>query len=76
MLEVKDIQKNLVKQIKFELIEQDLNQSKLADMLDVDTSYISDVFNGKRGLSLKFLVRVCNVLNLTPNFKLDRLHWE
>lgn len=44
-----------VKQIKKQMIEKDLNFSKLADNLGVSKSYISAIINGKKTITKRIL---------------------
>lgn len=44
-----------IKQIKKQMIEKDLNFSKLADNLGVSRSYISSIINGKRALTKRIV---------------------
>lgn len=44
-----------VKQIKKQMIEKDLNFSKLADKLGVSRAYISSIINGKRTVTKRIL---------------------
>ena len=44
-----------VKQIKKQMIEKDLNFSKLADNLGVSRAYISAIINGKKTITKRIL---------------------
>ena len=44
-----------IKQIKKQMIEKDLNFSKLADNLGVSRAYISSIINGKRTVTKRVL---------------------
>lgn len=44
-----------IKQIKKQMIEKDLNFSKLADILGVSRAYISSIINGKRTVTKRIL---------------------
>lgn len=44
-----------IKQIKKQMIEKDLNFSKLADNLGVSRAYISSIINGKRTVTKRIL---------------------
>jgi len=45
-----------------------MSQGELAMKLKVDSSYVSYVLNGKRGLTIERLHEVCDLFQTTPNY--------
>lgn len=58
------------KRIREIRLSKKLTQENLADAVDVNTSHISNVENGKVKISLTTLVSVCNALNVTLDYLL------
>ncbi len=46
--------------------QQKLTQTDLAGMAETDRSFISDVENGKRNLSINTFIRICQALEIQP----------
>lgn len=47
--------------------EQQITQRELAEMVDVCTSHISNIEQGKKPLSLPTLIAICNALSATAD---------
>lgn len=47
--------------------ERNLTQEKLAELIDVSVPYMSNIETGKKKLSMKVLVNLSFVLNVTPD---------
>ena len=45
-------------------------REKFAEKLDVSVSYLAELERGKTGISVKMLVKVCNVLGLSADYVL------
>ena len=45
-------------------------REKFAELLDVSVSYLAEVERGRTGISVKMLVKVCNVLGLSADYVL------
>ena len=45
-------------------------REKFAEKLDVSVSYLAEVERGRTGISVKMLVKVCNVLGLSADYVL------
>ena len=46
-------------------IELDITQEKLSELSELHTTYISDIENGKRNISMKSLEKIITGLNIT-----------
>lgn len=46
-------------------IELDITQEKLSELSELHTTYISDIENGKRNISMKSLEKIILGLNIT-----------
>lgn len=46
-------------------IELDITQEKLSELSELHTTYISDIENGKRNISMKSLEKIIVGLNIT-----------
>lgn len=58
-----------VKQLR---LEQGLSQEKLANIAGIDRTYIAQVENGKRNISIENIKKICDGLDVTlGNFFLD-----
>lgn len=55
------------RRIKKERKEQKITQQELAEKVDVCTSHISNIEQGKKPLSLPTLIAICNALNVTAD---------
>ena len=51
-------------------LSRDLTQAELAESLDVSTNYISEIENGKKGMSQDTLCRLCLTYHLSADFLL------
>lgn len=45
-------------------------REKFAEKLDVSVSYLAELERGRTGLSVKMLIKVCNVLGLSSDYVL------
>lgn len=45
-------------------------REKFAEKLDVSVSYLAELERGRTGISVKMLIRVCNVLGLSADYVL------
>ena len=45
-------------------------REKFAELLDVSVSYMAEVERGRTGISVKMLVKICNVLGLSADYVL------
>ena len=45
-------------------------REKFAELLDVSTSYMAEVERGRAGISVKTLIKICNVLGLSADYVL------
>ena len=45
-------------------------REKFAEVLDVSVSYLAELERGRTGISVKMLVKVCNVLGLSADYVL------
>ena len=45
-------------------------REKFAEKLDVSVSYLAELERGRTGISVKMLVKVCNVLGLSADYVL------
>ena len=52
-------------------LQQQLSQEKLAEMLDISTVHMSHIECGHVSMSLEILVRLCEILKVTPNHILN-----
>ena len=43
-------------------------REKFAELLDVSTSYMAEVERGKTGISVKLLIKICEVLGLSADY--------
>lgn len=43
-------------------------REKFAELLDVSVSYLAEVERGRTGISVKMLVKICNVLGLSADY--------
>ena len=61
-------------------------RERFAELLDVSVSYMAEVERGRTGISVKMLVKICNVLGLSADYllfgegrdedgqRMDRIH--
>ena len=45
-------------------------REKFAEKLDVSVSYLAELERGRTGISVKMLIRVCNILGLSADYVL------
>ncbi len=45
-------------------------REKFAELLDVSVSYLAELERGRTGISVKMLIKVCNVLGLSADYVL------
>lgn len=50
--------------------QNNLKQNALADILNISNNYLSSIECGKENPSLEILVRICNALQVTPDYLL------
>jgi len=43
-------------------------REKFAELLDVSVSYLAEVERGRTGISVKMLIKICNVLGLSADY--------
>lgn len=48
--------------------ELNLSRDQLAEMLGITSKFLGDIEHGNRGPSLKTLIRLCDVLNLSADY--------
>ena len=51
-------------------------REKFAEKLDVSVSYLAELERGRTGISVKMLIKVCNVLGLSADYVLFGLERE
>lgn len=44
------------------------SQLKLAEMLDISSNHLSSIETGKSDFSINVLIKLCDVLNVTPDY--------
>lgn len=62
---MEDLLFKLGKRIKFYRNEINVSQEKLAELTNLDRSYINGIENGKRNVSFLVLYRIAKVLNVS-----------
>lgn len=50
--------------------EMGYTREKFAELLDVSVSYMAEVERGRTGISVKMLVKICDVLGLSADYVL------
>ena len=50
--------------------EMGYTREKFAELLDVSVSYMAEVERGRTGISVKMLIKICNVLGLSADYVL------
>ena len=50
--------------------ERGYTREKFAEKLDVSVSYLAELERGRTGISVKMLIKVCNVLGLSADYVL------
>ena len=48
--------------------ERGYTREKFAEKLDVSVSYLAELERGRTGISVKMLIKVCNVLGLSSDY--------
>lgn len=48
--------------------EMGYTREKFAELLDVSVSYMAEVERGRTGISVKMLVKICNVLGISADY--------
>jgi len=48
--------------------QSNIKQNVLADIIGISNNYLSSIERGKEKPSLEILVRICNELNITPDY--------
>ncbi len=66
-----DISKNLGHKIKTIRKARNLTQSELAEMIDIDSKYISRIETGLSSPSLKTLEKLCEILKIDIGYLFD-----
>ncbi len=61
---------SLGKRIKEERLKLNLTQEKLAESVDISTSYMGQIERGERNVTLDTLVRITNKLNVSIDYLL------
>lgn len=62
---------NFAKRLKEQLIWNGMTQTKLAELLNIKQQAVSNWVTGRNEPTVKQLVKICIVLNTTPNELLD-----
>lgn len=50
--------------------EQGYTREKFAEKLDVSVSYMAELERGRTGISVKMLIKICNLLGLSADYVL------
>ncbi|MDE7271528.1 MAG: helix-turn-helix domain-containing protein [Lachnospiraceae bacterium] len=56
--------------IKIRRKELRIKQAELAEMLDISNNHMSSIENGRQKPSLDTFIRICNLINVTPDYLL------
>lgn len=66
-----DIQEYIQRQIGIVRKQKNISQKEVANLVDISAKTLSDIENNRRGISLKTLIKICNVLeiDIIRNFK-------
>jgi len=67
---VESVSFNIAVQVYERMRELGLTQKELANKLNVSKSYISQILKGKSNMTIETMVKLSNVLDLTPSIKL------
>ncbi len=57
---------NLGLKIKFFRQQKHITQAVLAEKLDMDVRYLSDIERGKKNITLKTLYKIASILDINP----------
>ena len=52
------------------IMDMGYTREKFAEKLDVSVSYLAELERGRTGISVKMLIKVCNVLGLSSDYVL------
>lgn len=61
-MELKFLIGNRIKELR---LKSGLSQEKLANISEIDRTYITKVENGKKNVTIQCLSKICNGLNIT-----------
>ena len=61
---------NLGQRIARRRMQAGIRQNALADRIGISNNYLSSIERGKEKPSLEIIVKICNVLNVTPDYLL------
>lgn len=61
---MEDIKLAIGKRIKELRVKQGISQEKLANLAELDRTYVTSVENGKRNISIVNIVKLCKALNI------------
>lgn len=61
---------NLGQRIAKRRIQTGIRQNTLADKIGISNNYLSSIERGKEKPSLEIIVKICNVLGVTPDYLL------
>lgn len=67
------IAKTVGNHIKIARLNKGLSQEQLAEKCDVSTKYISALEVGKSNGSVGLLIKLCNILEISPNYLFENL---
>ena len=56
--------------IKIRRKELRIKQAELAEKLNISNNHMSSIENGRQKLSLDIFIRICDLLNVTPDYLL------
>ena len=56
--------------IKIRRKELRIKQAELAEQLNISNNHMSSIENGRQKPSLDIFIRICNLLNVTPDYLL------
>lgn len=59
--------KEISKKVKMHRLKNGLTQAQLAELVDISTVHLSHIETGAVSMSLDCLLRICEVLDITPN---------
>ena len=62
----KELCLNLGLKIKFFRQQKHITQAILAERLDMDVRYLSDIERGKKNITIKTLYKISAILNINP----------
>ena len=62
--------KEMGQRIKFRRKEMRMKQAELAERIDISNNHMSSIENGRQKPSLDMFIRICQNLNVTPDYLL------